>query len=511
MIPQESCPKIYFVKELPTLVICNALFYVKPDGTDRVKLYVSDNQGNYILVSTGTGAGVSSVTGTGVTGTASNPIVDILTFLSEQSGNALQISEEDGKLYLGSITAVHNELEEIQGGTEEERYHLTEAQWQYLTDIVTNDTIQSILDQIETLNPVFQNDIVVSLADGKTLGRYEDGDTIPAQGLTAEQVLNLIAQESIIPTVNLNSPTAVQFNQTAIANVLNFSFTINTLGATVETVSLEFRRNNTGTWSVLTDDENLTTFTHNLTDTAFNTQVFNYRYVVKDSTGAENTALFNITPQAYVAPTITLSAGTLTRDRGDIATPLTGTVTRNSSLVNISSYQVQVNVNGGGWNNLGSSQALSASGGAISFNHDDALLVDSNTIAYRVIIIDAFTTTTSGIQTVTLTYRNLLGFSSNSVLTISEILALTNSALSNSRARTITGVTAGVGLFTYYAYRAGAGDLTSVILDGAAPVLGAFTQLTEVTGTNSFGATVTYKIYKSNATQAFTDNSLAFS
>jgi hypothetical protein len=358
---------------------------------------------------------------------------------------------------------------------------------------------------------VFVNNVIVSLSDGKTVGRYGDGETIPCQGLNLEQFANLIAQESIAPTVNLASPTTVQFNQTAIANVLNFSFTINTLGATVETVSLEFRRNNTGVWSVLTDDENLTTFTHNLTDTEFNTQVFNYRYVVTDSAGATNTALVNITPQAYVAPTITLSAGTLTRERGNIETDLTGTVTRNSSLVDISSYQVQVNIDGAGWNNVGSPQALTASGGAISFNHNDVLLVDSETIAYRVIVTDDFTTTTSVVRTVTLVYKNLLGYNSNAVLTISEILTLTDSELSNSKVRTVTGVTAGSGLFTYYAYNADAGDLTNIVLDGAAPVPGAFTQLTEVTGTNSFGATLTYKIYKSNATQAFDNNSLSFS
>ena len=37
------------------------------------------------------------------------------------------------------------------------------------------------------------------------------------------------------------------------------------------------------------------------------------------------------------------------------------------------------------------------------------------------------------------------------------------------------------------------------------------TKLTDKTGTNSYGATVTYRVYKSNAPAAFTNNSLVIS
>lgn len=47
---------------------------------------------------------------------------------------------------------------------------------------------------------VFENDIVVALPPDHTLGKYSNGDTIPAQGKTFEEVMNDIAQAVINPT-----------------------------------------------------------------------------------------------------------------------------------------------------------------------------------------------------------------------------------------------------------------------------------------------------------------------
>jgi hypothetical protein len=88
---------------------------------------------------------------------------------------------------------------------------------------------------------------------------------------------------------------------------------------------------------------------------------------------------------------------------------------------------------------------------------------------------------------------------------------LGNDLITNQKERTVTGVTAGVGLYTYYVYAASDGDLSVILVDGVENIFGAFTKLTDVTGLNSNGATVTYRIYRSNSTQAFTSNSLQFS
>jgi hypothetical protein len=82
--------------------------------------------------------------------------------------------------------------------------------------------------------------------------------------------------------------------------------------------------------------------------------------------------------------------------------------------------------------------------------------------------------------------------------------------LSDSKVRTITSVTAPINNYTYYCYNASAGDLTTVIQDGASSILGAFTKLPDVIGINNSGASVTYRVYRSNAPQAFTNNTLEF-
>jgi hypothetical protein len=72
-------------------------------------------------------------------------------------------------------------------------------------------------------------------------------------------------------------------------------------------------------------------------------------------------------------------------------------------------------------------------------------------------------------------------------------------------------LTATGGDYTYVAYPESYGYLTSAIMDGAAPVLGAFSCSCDNSVTNVYGQAVDYILYKSNAPDAFTANSVAFS
>lgn len=362
---------------------------------------------------------------------------------------------------------------------------------------------------------IFTSDIAVSLPEISAgvpgrVGKYLSGQVIPASGKTAEEVLNLIAVDAIAPTVNLSSPTTIAFNQTSINNVLNFSYVINSLGGAVQSAVLEWRRGNSGSWTTLSNNTSINTFTHSITDTPNNTTVFNYRYTVADNKGGVKTVNFNITPQAYSVPTITVIIPVLARDKGDVESTITGTVTRNSVNVPISSVQVQYSVDSGAWVNLGSPVALSASGGNYNVSHDDNTLINSNNIRYRAVVVDAKETTISSNVTVNFLHRNVLGYSSDTTLTLAQILDLPDSILSNSKVREVSNVSAGANQYTYYVYPVSAGDLTNVILDGSTPVIGAFTKLADVSGTNSYGATVTYRVYRSNSPQAFTNQNLKF-
>ncbi len=376
---------------------------------------------------------------------------------------------------------------------------------------LTNDS--GFITAADIPTQLITENIPVSLSNGKTLGKYVNGQTIMSSGMTVTQLFKDIAIEALAPTVTLTSPTTIAFNQTSIANVLNFTYVINSLSATVQTVSLDWRRGGTGSWVNLSTNTGLTTYTHNYTDTSGNTSTFNYRYVVTDSAGGTATGTTNLTPAAYVSPSInSMSAGTTSRDLGNISSTITATIVRNSVNVNLSSYKIQRSVNGGAYSDIsGTLTTISGSSYSVSYVDNDNTLLNSTSIAYRIVVTDIYSTTTGSVATISFTHRSFLGYSSNTVLNLSEILGLSNSTLTNSKSRTIAGVTAGVGNYTYYVYASSAGDLSNCLLDGVEAILGAFTKLTDVTGTNTYGANVSYRVYKSNSTNAFSNNSLIFS
>jgi len=278
----------------------------------------------------------------------------------------------------------------------------------------------------------FNANIPVKLSGGKTLGRYITGDTIPSNGLSAQQVIALLAQEPIAPTVTLTSSTTIAFNQTAISNVLNFSYTINSLGASVSSVSLQWNRNGSapygtnGAWVVLSTDTSLTTFTHSITDSAFNTNPFNYRYIVTDSSLASTTSTTKtITPAAYLAPSITFSApsaNTLSspetntyREIGHTSSILQGSCSRNSANVNILSYEYSVSLNGGStWASITGSNALGTTGGTFGNVTNTPATSTTTSIIFRVQVTDTYTTTPA---TYSITLASLIFYGDISTVT----------------------------------------------------------------------------------------------
>ena len=247
---------------------------------------------------------------------------------------------------------------------------------------------------------VFDSDLTAAFGTGKFFGKYVQGDTIPALGKTAVEVIKDALIAALAPTVSLTSSTTIGFNQTAISNVLNFSYTINSLGATVSSVLLEWRRNSTGAYTTLSTNTASTTYTHTLTDTAFNAQAFNYRYTVTDSVGATAQATKDITPTAYSQPTrsITLS-GTNTaspetstsREKGNVASTISATITRNSPNVAITSWQWQYQENGGAYNDIGTATAVTGNSASVSTGsstHSTVNTVDS--AVYRLKVTDAY-------------------------------------------------------------------------------------------------------------------------
>lgn len=108
--------KHYKEAALPSVLEPNVVYYVLDDVFNAVRGYITTKDGVPIpfIDIQGSGSGsVSTVTGTGVTGTASNPVIDISTFVSGQLGNLIQLSEEDGKLVVNPITSNTLEITEV--------------------------------------------------------------------------------------------------------------------------------------------------------------------------------------------------------------------------------------------------------------------------------------------------------------------------------------------------------------------------------------------------------------
>ena len=90
-------------------------------------------------------------------------------------------------------------------------------------------------------NGTFNSDFVVSLSGGKTLGKYTNGQTVPANGKTANQVLLDIAIEYIAPTWNSFSVTGQ--NQTVevgttLSGSKTFTWSINSNSGVVTLIDI---------------------------------------------------------------------------------------------------------------------------------------------------------------------------------------------------------------------------------------------------------------------------------
>lgn len=150
--------KNYKVKVLPTNPTPNSIYWVKGIGDTDVKGFITDLNGNPF------------------------PLKDE----TEQSG--VTISNTDGNIIitLSGIEYVLNLADNviIEGDN--------------ISDL-TNDA--GYITAAEVPAGVITQDITVSLSNGKTLGKYENGDTIPSTGMTYEELFLDIAQETINPTL----------------------------------------------------------------------------------------------------------------------------------------------------------------------------------------------------------------------------------------------------------------------------------------------------------------------
>ena len=266
---------------------------------------------------------------------------------------------------------------------------------------------------------VFPADLSVSLRSGRTFGRFASGELIPATGKTPAEVILLAISEPIDPTVSLSASNILTsaFNTVGfVATVLNADYQINSAGASVASAELQYKIGS-GSWSTLTTSTtDPLNYNHVFEATPFFTNTISYRYVVTDTQGATSTATASITPQPYLAPTKSLSLtrtnpGGVTgetnvkREKGNVSSTLSGTITRQRDNVPITSYSVQYSTNNSTWSDVPGLSSISVSGNPNSVSipstiHNDSSLKSYSTIHYRISVTDEYQTTYSSTTTV---------------------------------------------------------------------------------------------------------------
>ena len=105
--------------------------------------------------------------------------------------------------------------------------------------------------------------------------------------------------------------------------------------------------------------------------------------------------------------------------------------------------------------------------------------------------------------------RRYYGVTTAAAPSETQIEALATTNLVNSRSLSVSGVTASGTQYYCYAYPKDLGALTTIVQNGAAPVLEDFNR-TEVTITNKAGIKITYYVYTSKNRGAFQNVILAF-
>jgi len=265
---------------------------------------------------------------------------------------------------------------------------------------------------------VFDSDLTAAFGVTKSFGKYLRGDTIPAFGKTAVEVIKMALAEVLSPTLSLSSTATIAFNQTTIGNTLNFSYTINTNGATASSGYIEYKRTNDLGWTLIHSSLiSPSSYTHNFSDTQFNTLGFDYRYTLIDSQGGSANTTISIVPAAYVAPSIFFTPTSTSslesyetvylREKGKVNTTFGATITRQSPNVPLTNWDIQYQENSTGSFTSIFSSSISGNPGSTTFsgkNHTPPNTI--NSAIYRISVTDSYRGNTSTLSA--MSYQNVI-------------------------------------------------------------------------------------------------------
>ena len=110
----------------------------------------------------------------------------------------------------------------------------------------------------------FSNDVKVNLGSGKTVGKYTNGQTIPAQGKTIDEVLFDIATETVhptysVPAVSITSPSSSNYEIGSTISPITILYNYNqNNGGSISSGGVVYKKNGTALGS---NTDNITSLT----------------------------------------------------------------------------------------------------------------------------------------------------------------------------------------------------------------------------------------------------------
>ena len=213
------------------------------------------------------------------------------------------------------------------------------------TDQLTDNDLQLVNQENQGATLIFTNTNLVP----ETTGGYIAGQpATPAEGLNIQESMDKLLFKPIAPTLTLTATPQPEFNQPVNYNIsLNWTVQINSVGASIDSLLLEFRRGS-DSWTTLTTDINLTTINHNIT--SVDNRNIDYRLTVTDTKGASKTINITRSVQNYSQPSGSITKAPFQNviERG-VDITVNSSVTRNRQYAIISNVKLQKSINGGVW------------------------------------------------------------------------------------------------------------------------------------------------------------------
>jgi hypothetical protein len=475
----------------------------------------------------------------------------------------------DGKIFIGSSA-----------NTTESAYTFPSSDGTNGQALVTDGngvlSFGSVDDETFTQDYVANMPTVAGLV--KTFGKYKNGDTIPADGKTATELLVDAFTDAVnpSPSFSLSGPDWQHPSIASSVGISSINFGIANQGAT-GTAVLEYQLSNsqstpTGSWTTVqsyTSSE--VTFGASNLQTSYDTgeawasnNVFHFRLRVTDSTSGttEQTANEFTTANSFNSPLIsdkqitrsnsTISAATnttsTTREYGDVQSTLRYDVRRDELYDPLIDSVIQFEV-GSNYREIttpNSTTSLASLGnGSTQNNISLAINTDSITVAtdgstdltaeatphkYRIVVDSTHGSDTSGdfsdinyyysYQVCFDTTALTTGSSQSAVQTVYAAFGGDDNGNNEREIKTGSYPESILDTNTYtvqtsnkfmYIFYPGTDTIETMTLDGVSPTIGAFTNLGTFTLSNRYGVSSTYRVYKSNSTNAFNNNFLNIS